>query len=348
MRALVLTIGLLLPAGPILAHSGGLPAADQGAPAPIFKLEKVSDRVYCLFGRGGNVGLLVTEQGVLVVDDQYGDIASGIVDQIRTVTDKPIRFLVNTHYHADHTGGNPVFVKLGEIIAHETVRPRLLEFPLVINKMFPGKMQALEAEIAAIKDPADVYRDALGKDVGLMKFFLENARAFSPDTAAPPGLTYDGRMTAWLGDQPVEITHITPGHTDGDSIVHFRKENVVHMGDLLFNGMVPFIDVEGGGSAAGYLKALDWALERLPAVTRVIPGHGPVTDMAGLRHHREFLKDLHAEVEKAVKNGLSRADAARAVKLPAYSDIKPSFRSLANAVLVIYDEMRAGRPTAPR
>lgn len=343
MRALALTIGLLLPAGVLLAHSGGLPAPDQAAPAPAFRLEKVSDRVYCLFGRGGNVGFLVTDRGVLVVDDQYGEVAPGIVDQIRSVTDKPVRYLVNTHYHADHTGGNPVFAKLGEIIAHETVRPRLLEFPQVVLKEFPGRIQALETEIAAIQDPADAYRDALGKDLNLLKSFVDRAKSFSADTAAPPGLTYDGRMAVWLGDQPVEIAHIAPGHTDGDSIVYFRKEKVVHMGDLLFNGLVPFIDVAGGGSAAGYIKNLDWALERLPADTRVIPGHGPVTDMAGLRHYREFLNDLRVEVDKAVRQGQSRAEAARSVRLTAYPDIKPTFRSLANDVLAFYDEARAGR-----
>ena len=127
MRRFAPLLCLLLATTPAMAHRGLAP--DQAQPAPVFKLEKVSEHTYCLFGQGGNVGILVTSAGVLVVDDQYENIAQGIVDQIRAVTDKPIRYLVNTHYHSDHTGGNPIFIKFAEIIAHDTVRPRLLEYP---------------------------------------------------------------------------------------------------------------------------------------------------------------------------------------------------------------------------
>jgi len=332
----------LLASSTAFAHSGAF-AANEPQPPPTFTVEKVAETVYCLFGRGGNVGFMVTDDGVLVVDDQYGDIAQGIVEQIRTVTDKPIRYLVNTHYHADHTGGNKVFQPLATIVAHDTVRPRLLEYPLTVQSTFPDRIKGLETEIASIKDAADAYRVALEKDVGIMKFFLDNAKTFDPATAAPPGITFDSHITLWLGDQPVEVFHIGPGHTDGDAVVWFRKAKVLHAGDLLFNGMVPFIDTAGGGSAAGYLKSLDTLLATLPPDTRVIAGHGPVTDMKGLQHARDFLKDLHVQVEKAVKKGLSRAEAARTVRLDGYDDVKPLFRAVANDVLAIYDESRAHR-----
>jgi glyoxylase-like metal-dependent hydrolase (beta-lactamase superfamily II) len=334
-------IALAFACGVASAHSGAHSAADEKQPAPTFKVEKVGEHVWALFGRGGNVGFIVTDAGVAVVDDQYRDMAQGIIDEIRKVTDKPIRFLINTHYHGDHTGGNPVFQPISEIVAHESVRPRLLEFPLVVQKTFPGKVQALEAEIAGLKDPADPYRDALTKDVGIMKFMLDTFKDFNAATAAPPAITFDTRMTLWLADQPVEIVHIAPGHTDGDSMVYFPREKVLHVGDLMFNGMVPFIDVEGGGSGLGYIKNLDWVLDHMPSDTKIIPGHGPVTDMTGLRRFRDFLKELDLAVEKAVKKGLSRAEAARTVKLEAYTDMKQEFRSLANDVLVFYDETRA-------
>jgi cyclase len=354
---------LLLPAGtaPLFAHAGGPfaaadpdaqgtatdkdretpPPAPQTPPPPQFKLEKVSEHVWCLFGQGGNVGILANDTGVIVVDDQYENVAPGIVDQIRTLSDKPIRYLVNTHYHGDHTGGNPVFKPLTEIVAHETVRPRLLEYPRVVLDTWPDRMIAMHGEVMGLSDENDPYREALLHDLDLMKFLLGTLKGFDPAKAAPPGITYKDGMTLWLGDQPVEMVHYAPGHTDGDTIVYFPKEKVVHMGDLLFNGWVPFIDTLGGGSARGYLKNLNKVLERLPADTKVIAGHGPVTDIAGLRHARDFMRDLQLEVEKAVRQGLSRRQAARTVKLTAYADVKPVFRTVANDVLAFYDEIRS-------
>jgi glyoxylase-like metal-dependent hydrolase (beta-lactamase superfamily II) len=286
---IAILIGGLLIALPARAHSGAPPATEKPAPkAPEFKLEKVSDRVYCLYGRGGNVGFLVTDAGVMVVDDQYREVAEGIVAQIKSVTDKPIRFLVNTHYHGDHTGGNPVFIKFAEIIAHNSVRPRLLEYPETIQKTFPGRLQAIEAERAGLKDAADPYRLAIEKDRDLL------------------------------------------------------AEKVLHMGDLFFNGMVPFIDALAGGSGRGYVRNLDQALALVPPDTKVIPGHGPVTDVATLRRFRSFMSDLVDEVEKAVKAGRSKAETIRTM-LDQYPEIKPSFRTLGNDVAVIYDEVQAGR-----
>src|SRR2546422_5218165 len=161
MRPRALLLCLILSSVPAFGHSGT--PADPAQPPPVFRLEKLTDRAWCLFGQGGNVGFLVTETGVLVVDDQYENIAQGVVEQIKSVTDKPIRYLVNTHYHADHTGGNPVFIKFAEIIAHDNVRPRLLDYPATVLKVFPDKVKALEQEIATIADPNDPWRVSLEK-----------------------------------------------------------------------------------------------------------------------------------------------------------------------------------------
>ncbi len=338
---------MLLWAGPLFAHSGAPAAAPSAAaqdnPPPVLRLEKLTERVYCLYGKGGNVGVLVTETGVVVVDDQYEDVAPGIIEKIRSVSDKPIRYLVNTHFHADHTGGNPVFIKLAEIIAHDTVRPRLLTYPETIRKTFPDRIKAIEAETASLSDPADPYRVSLEKDLDLFKFMLGLAEGFSPDKAAPPGITYQSEVNLWLGDQEVEVFHVAPGHTDGDSIVYFPKEKVLHMGDLFFNGMYPFVDTAGGGSFNGLMENVDRALARVAPDARVIPGHGPVTDVPTLRRYRDFLSDLRAEVGKAIKEGRSRADAVRSISLPRYPEIKPLFRTLGNDVAGFYDEMSPGR-----
>ena len=216
---LTLAIAFLLSAGRARAHSGAEYAADEKQPPPTFKVQKVGERLYALFGRGGNVGFLVTDRGVAVVDDQYREMAPGILDEIKKTTDKPIRYLINTHFHADHTGGNPVFQSIAEIVAHDAVRPRLLEYPMTVQKTFPARVQSLETEIEAIKDPADPYRDALTRNVGIMKFMIDTFKDFSPETAAPPVITYDSRATLWLGDEPVTLIHIAPGHTDGDTMI---------------------------------------------------------------------------------------------------------------------------------
>jgi cyclase len=344
MRPLIVTTILALATGPLLAHSGATPTATPEAPrAPEFKLEKLTDRAYCLYGRGGNVGFLVTDAGVVVVDDQYEEVAQGIVDQIRSVTDRPIRYLVNTHYHADHTGGNPVFIRLAEIVAHDRVRPRLLESPATIRATFPDRRRRLQEEIDAIKDAADPYRVALEKDMGIVDFMLKQAEASSLRTPAPPGLTYDGQVRLWLGGQEVLILHVAPGHTDGDSMVFFAKEKVLHMGDLFFNGMYPFIDAWAGGSARGYVRNIDQVLSLVPPDTRVIPGHGPTTDLAGLRRFRSFLSDAITAVEQAAKAGRSKAEAVRTIKMEQYPEIKPSFQTLGNTVEVAYDEMLSAR-----
>jgi len=327
----------------VSAHSGAPPApAPPGRPAPAFKLEKLTERAYCLYGQGGNVGFLVTDEGVVVVDDEYAEMAPGIVEQIKSITDRPILYQINTHYHSDHTGGNPVFAKFSEIIAHDTVRPRLLEYPATVRRTFPGKMQAIETEIAGLKDPADPYRVALERDLDLMKFFLGEAEKLSPEVAAPPRVTYDGHMNLWLGGQQITIVHVAPGHTDGDSIVFFPNEKVVHMGDLFWNGIMPFIDALAGGSEKGFIDNIDYVLERTTPETRVIPGHGAASDVSALKRFRAFLVDLRAEVEKSVQKGLSRVEAIRTIRMDRYPDIKPLARSLGNEIAVTYDEVAAG------
>jgi len=335
MASLMLSLSL-----PVFAHQGATTEPAQ-PPPPVFKLQKLTDRSWCLFGQGGNVGFLVTDAGVLVVDDQFEKIARGIVDQIRTVTDKPIRYQVNTHYHGDHTGGNPIFGKIAEIIAHDSVRTRMLTYPETVKRTFPGKIKTWEADIAAIKDPADPYRVTMENDLGLAKWFLDDAQKFTLETAAPPVLTYEGHVKVWLGDQEVEIFHVAPGHTDGDSMVFFRNENVLHMGDLFINGMVPFVDAPGGGSVKGYIENIDYALAHVPPDVKVIPGHGPVSDIAALKRARDFLADLTVEVVTSVRKGMTKPETIRAIRMDAYPDIKPAFRSVGNVIDVIYDETAA-------
>ena len=136
---------------------------------------------------------------------------------------------------------------------------------------------------------------------------------------------------------------MAPGHTDGDSMVFFRNQKVLHMGDLFFNGMYPFIDAPGGGSVKGYIENIDYAISHVPPDTKVIAGHGPVGGIPELKRARDFLADLWTEVDKAVKAGMSKADAVRTIRIEAYPEIKPAFMSLGNDIAVIYDEIKSSR-----
>jgi cyclase len=348
VRTVVLALPLLARPQGAAAHSGAPPAtpseaAGSPAAAPEFKVEKLSERAYCLYGRGGNVGFLVTEGGVLVVDDEFEDVAPAIVQEIAKITDRPIRYLVNTHYHPDHTGGNRVFARFAEILAHQNVRTRMMEMPGIVRASFPGRIQAIESEISGLKDPADPYRLALQADLDLFNYILETFRTTPEEAIVPPRITFEGRMDLWLAEQPIEIYHFAPGHTDGDAIVFFRNEKVLHMGDLFVNGMYPFIDALGGGSEKGFIDNLDAVLARVPADTRVIPGHGQATDLSALRHFRDFLSDLRRAVQAAFKKGLSRVEAVRTIRMEQYPDLKARSRTLGNDIAATYDEVKAGR-----
>ena len=332
---------LVLAIIPAHAHSGA--AAQASTEDSIFKLEQLSDRAWALFGRGGTVAFLVTETGVLVVDSQYENIAEGIIEQIRTVTDRPIRYLVNTHFHGDHAGGNPIFNKVADIIAHHTVRPRLLQYPLELKQTLPGEIRGFEAEIKRLNDDEDPYKVTLSRELRLARSFLERAESFDAGAIAAPALTYEKNIRVWFGDQEIDIFHVGPGHTDGDSIVFFRNENVLHMGDIFFHGMYPFIDTRGGGSFSGVIANVEQALASVRPDTRVIPGHGPITDVPTLRRYRQFLVDLQGKVSGAVEGGQSLAEAIRSIQMDDYPEIKPLFRTLGNNITAAYAEMKGNR-----
>ncbi|NVJ99531.1 MAG: MBL fold metallo-hydrolase [Alphaproteobacteria bacterium] len=228
------------------------------------KVQELRGGMYALYGSGGNLGVSVGEDGVILVDDQYAPLTDKIKAAIAGISDAPIRYVINTHFHGDHTGGNENLGDAAVIVAHDNVRQRMSEGAFV--KAFNMKM-----------DP-------------------------QPDVALP-AITFNAEMSLHMNGQDTRIIHVKNAHTDGDSIIHFRGANVIHMGDLMFNGMFPFIDVPNGGDVDGILKGLDLAIAAADDETMVIPGHGMVTNKAGLVTYRNTLADLRGIIEKLKAEG---------------------------------------------
>lgn len=221
--------------------------------------------VYVLFGAGGNIGLSVGNDAVFVVDDQFAPLTPKILAAIRTLTDKPVRFVLNTHWHFDHTGGNENLGKAGAlIVAHDNVRKRM----------------STEQFMAAM-----------------------NRREPPSPKAALPVVTFNDGVTFHINDDSVQATHVAPAHTDGDAIVHFLKANVVHMGDVFNNAGFPFIDLSSGGSVHGVVAAADRVYAMANAETKIIPGHGQVTDRNRLKQWRDAVAAVRDGVQREVKAG---------------------------------------------
>lgn len=225
----------------------------------------VAKGVYILAGSGGNIGLSVGQDGVFLIDDQYAPLTDRILKAISAVTDKPVRFLVNTHWHYDHTGGNENIGKGGTIIvAHDNVRKRL----------------------------------AKGQ---FMKAFNANIPPSPPK--ALPVITFAVSVTFHWNDETLEVLHPKSAHTDGDAVIYFKTTNVVHVGDLFFNGIYPFIDAESGGSMEGVIAGVDEVLDRIDENTKVIPGHGPLGNKSDLKAYRDMLVTVHERMIKLIKEG---------------------------------------------
>lgn len=268
--ARVAALGLLsvLAAGPA--------AAVQSQPdweAVEITREDLGSGIQVLFGRGGNIAISTGEDGTLMVDDQYAPLTEKILAAVGEVTDDPVRFVVNTHWHSDHTGGNENLGRAGGIIvAHQNVRRRM--------------------------NPAE-FADLVGRS--------EQASA-----DALPVVTFESGVTFHWNGLTIEAVHQPQAHTDGDSAIFFGGANVVHMGDLFFNGAFPFIDVDSGGGIHGLIAAVDAVAARTDGATRIIPGHGPVTDRAALLAYGEALRAARERVRARIEAGESEEEAAAA------------------------------------
>jgi cyclase len=228
------------------------------------KVTKVAGNVYMLEGAGGNIGVSVGDDGLLIVDDQFAPLADKIRAALKGIADKKLRFILNTHWHGDHTGGNVVFGPEATIIAHDNVRKRL----------------STEQKLTA----------------------LNMTTPPSPKEALPV-ITFDQTLTVHFNGEDIRAIHYPQGHTDGDSVIFFSASNVVHLGDDFFAGRFPFVDLDSGGSVEGLVKNIGEIITKIPAGAKLIPGHGPLSTIDDLKSYHRMLQQTTEIVRQKIAAG---------------------------------------------
>jgi len=283
-------------------------------PPNLFTVHKLTDKLFIIapYGPdmsqvGGNIGVFVTDEGVLVVDDNYYrqvrngqtvELAEAVVAEIGKLTKQPIRFIINTHHHSDHAGGNPVFGKLGTIYAQKNVRDRIL------------------AGYKTQKEPLD----------------------FDPLKAVPT-VTYDGELIFHIGGEEIHLYHPARAHTDGDSLVHFKNANIALWGDAFANNWVPVID--GSGSTLEWLQFIDRGIQLVGENAMMVPGHGAIGRAADVRRLRLYFTNMQDAVRKAIAAGKTREQAMDEILVPAYAGLPGGAPRIRQNVAAVYDELKA-------
>lgn len=237
----------------------------------------VSEQIYMITGKGGNIGLFIGQDGTFLIDDQFAPLTDKIMAAIRSVGGEQPKFLINTHYHGDHTGGNENLGQAGTLIfSHDNVRERLSAGSFI--EAFKMKQAALPRE-------------------GL------------------PVVTFSEDISFHLNGDEVRAIHVPHAHTDGDSFIHFKAANVIHAGDIFFNGFYPFIDINHGGSIKGMIKAADRILALADDKTKIIAGHGPIGDKAELKDYRQMLETAYDRLRTLKEDGKTVEEAIAAKPL---------------------------------
>ncbi|WP_118856859.1 MBL fold metallo-hydrolase [Sphingomonas mesophila] len=297
----------MLAAALLAAAATGPAAAQQNFDKVEIKVERVAPGVAVLFGSGGNIGVSYGVDGNVLIDDQFAPLVPKVVAAVRTLDPDPIAFLINTHWHFDHTGGNEALGKAGTVIvAQDNVRRRMA-------------VDTVSSRFGTIK--------ATGK-------------------AGLPVITFTRDISFHLNGDRLQVVHVPNAHTDGDSLIYWTGANVVHMGDVFFHRLsFPFIDRDSGGSIDGVIAAVRRGLALVRPGGKVIPGHGPVATRAELQAYHDMLVDVRAKVAAQVRAGRSRAEVLAARPAAAYAGkvAANGFIKADDFVGGIYDDLRKGR-----
>lgn len=269
------------------------------------KTTKLADDFYTLEGQGGRISVLTGPDGVFLVDAQFAPLTDKLVAAIRKLSDKPIRFLVNTHVHGDHTGGNENFAKLGAtLLSRDQLRERL-------------------------KNPSPGANGQPGKP--------------APDQALP-AITYDGPVTLHLNGETIRLLPIRQAHTDGDTLVQFVKHDALAVGDYYRSVGYPLVDLINGGSLKGLIDGLGATIGRAGPNTKIIPGHGPITNRQNLIAHRDLLLAVRDKVAPLVAQGKTVEEVLAAKPTTEFdAQVPQGDQNVERFIRWLYAELKAGK-----
>lgn len=269
---------------------------------------EVTPSIHMLKGAGGNLAVCVGEDGVFLVDDQYAPLSDKIKAAIATIHDGDVRFVINTHWHGDHTGGNENFGESGSlIVAHDNVRARM--------------------------------------SVENVSTLFDRTTPPSPDGALPV-VTFNDVITFHMNGETIQAFHVPNAHTDGDAIIHFVDANVIHAGDVLFNRLFPFIDTDSGGSIDGLVVAVERILALCDADTRVIAGHGDIAGIDDMKAYLAMLTDLRTKIAHLVDEGMDLDAVLETRPTAGYEDWNWRFIDEETFTTIVFGDLAGRAPDA--
>jgi glyoxylase-like metal-dependent hydrolase (beta-lactamase superfamily II) len=325
-------------------------------PPNLFWTTKLNDHLYVIAPSGpdmsnvgGNITVCIFDQGVLLVDANYFldwrngqevPMAQSVVDEVKKITSQPIRWVINTHHHGDHAGGDPVFAKIAPIISHRNARDRILSGYQNAAKNAAAAVARAREDLDAARAAKDSARIAQAQDqLGRTQM---NARmvALTDANRSLPTLTYETELTLSLSSEEVHLYHFGRAHTDGDTLVFFKTSNVIHWGDTFSNRWIPAMDASG--NSFDWITWLDEGIAVSPTAT-MVPGHGAIGTQADVLKLRAFFSKLQSDVRQEIAVGRTREQAMDDLKDAEYVNYPGGAARLRTNIGIIYDQLESAR-----
>ncbi len=306
-------------------------------------LKKLTENLFAVTGGGGNCAFLVTDEGILLIDSKTSpSLGENLLKRIREVTDKEIKYLVFTHYHGDHIQGAQVF-KEAVIVSHSNTKNNIEK--ITIPRISETKTKILPEQIKSAKDKVERFKAENNPELKKAEEELSSLERRLKDIENLiihlPSLTVENRYSIKLGGKEILLFYSGRGHTDGDLMVYFPSEKTIHMGDLVFNNIIPYIDFQGGSSTENWIKILE-DVEKME-LEIVIPGHGEIGDKSILRKQAEYLKALRKEVKKYVDEGVSLEETIKKAEIPEFKGMEGYNQRFSRNVEAVWRELKEVR-----